>query len=261
MSAFRALRQVTRVSARTGFNTAARSAAVLRPAATRQIAAATRTFSVSALRFGSGSTDVSLAQKLQQELEYETTENAASSTPEFVKELTSQGVWSVEDVPGQDEVALTRKFGQETIRLIFSIADIQSEPEDLEAAEGEEAEQSTADYPIRVSVSITKANAPGALNIDAVVQEGQFITENMSFYDDAKVGTELTAEADWKRRGMYIGPEFDTLDLGLQEEIDKFLQERGINESIALFIPEYAEFKEQNEYVKWLQKVKNFVEV
>jgi complement component 1 Q subcomponent-binding protein len=33
------------------------------------------------------------------------------------------------------------------------------------------------------------------------------MTENVSFYDDAKVGTELTAEADWKRRGMYIGPQ------------------------------------------------------
>lgn len=38
-------------------------------------------------------------------------------------------------------------------------------------------------------------------------QEGQFAIENISFYDDAKLGTELTAEADWKRRGLYIGPE------------------------------------------------------
>lgn len=264
MSAFRALRQAVRVSARTGFTTAARSSAItMRPAVGRQtLGAVSRAFSVSAQRFGSGSTDVSLAQKLQQELEYENTENASNAVPEFVQELTSQGVWTLEDMPGQDEVAVTRKFGHETIRLIFSIADIQNEPEDFEGAEGgEEAEQTTTDYPIRVSINITKANGPGALNIDAVVQEGQFMTENVSFYDDAKLGTELTAEADWKRRGMYIGPQFETLDLGLQEEIDKFLQERGINESLALFIPEYAEFKEQTEYVKWLGKVKSFVEL
>ncbi|TEB34066.1 regulatory protein suaprga1 [Coprinellus micaceus] len=261
MSAFRALRQAVRVSSRTGFS-AARSSVAVRPAVSRQILSASRAFSISAQRFGSGSTDVTFVQKLQQELDYENQENAAAGTPEFVKEFTSHGVWSIEDSAGQDEVALSRKFGQETIRVIFSIADIQSEPEDFEASESEEAaEQSTSDYPIRVSVSITKANAPGALNIDAVVQEGQFMTENVSFYDDAKVGTELTAEADWKRRGMYIGPQFDTLDLGLQEEIDRFLQERGINETVALFIPEYAEWKEQNEYVKWLGKVKTFVEL
>ena len=39
--------------------------------------------------------------------------------------------------------------------------------------------------------------------------------------------------------------QFDTLDLNLQEEFEKFLQERGINESLAFFIPEYAQYKEQ----------------
>lgn len=31
----------------------------------------------------------------------------------------------------------------------------------------------------------------------------------------------------------------------MQEEFEKFLQERGVNEHVALFIPEYAEYKEQ----------------
>jgi complement component 1 Q subcomponent-binding protein len=76
-------------------------------------------------------------------------------------------------------------------------------------------------------------------------QEGTFIVDNISFYADGKLGTELTAEADWKRRGLYIGPQFDTLDVGVQEEFEKFLQERGVNENLALFIPEYSESKEQ----------------
>jgi complement component 1 Q subcomponent-binding protein len=38
-------------------------------------------------------------------------------------------------------------------------------------------------------------------------QDGTFSIENLSFYDDAKTGTELTAEADWNRRGLYIGPQ------------------------------------------------------
>lgn len=69
--------------------------------------------------------------------------------------------------------------------------------------------------------------------------------DNVSFYPSAALGTELTAEADWKRRGLYLGPQFDTLDVAVQEEFEKFLQERAINESLALFVPEYAEFKEQ----------------
>jgi complement component 1 Q subcomponent-binding protein len=39
--------------------------------------------------------------------------------------------------------------------------------------------------------------------------------------------------------------QFESLDLSLQEEFEKFLQERGINESLAFFVPEYAQYKEQ----------------
>jgi complement component 1 Q subcomponent-binding protein len=154
---------------------------------------------------------------------------------------------------------------------MFSIADIQSNQEqefdDIEKEEGEEADDSVHSYPIRCSFSITKvrvqaslphsslahssclfhsqASAPGSLNIDAMCQEGTFIIDNLSFYPSAELGTELTAEADWKRRGLYIGPQFETLDVGVQEEFERFLQERGINEALALFVPEYAEHKEQ----------------
>ena len=74
--------------------------------------------------------------------------------------------------------------------------------------------------------------------------------------------------------------QFDTLDVSVQEEFEKYLQERGVNESLAIFIPEYAEHKEQQvctlstrlfsitvdlpihqEYIKWLEVVKNFVEL
>ena len=40
-----------------------------------------------------------------------------------------------------------------------------------------------------------------------MVQEGLFVIESISFYVDSKLGTEMTAEADWKRRGLYIGPQ------------------------------------------------------
>ena len=94
-------------------------------------------------------------------------------------------------------------------------------------------------------LTITQDNAKGSLNIDTMCQEGAFLVDNISFYPDAKLGTELTAEADWKRRGLYIGPQFDTLDVSVQEEFEKWLNERGVNENLAMFIPEYMEHKEQ----------------
>ena len=46
-------------------------------------------------------------------------------------------------------------------------------------------------------------------------------------------------------------PQFETLDLSLQEEFEKFLQERGINENLAFFVPEYAQYKEQKVRAKF----------
>lgn len=94
---------------------------------------------------------------------------------------------------------------------------------------------------------------PGCLNLDLMIQDGNFVVDNISFYDDAKVGTDLTAEADWKRRGLYIGPQFDTLDVTVQEEFDHYLQERGIDGSLGQFIPQYAEYKEQ--IVSWPRRL------
>ncbi|CAL1699055.1 unnamed protein product [Somion occarium] len=258
MSAIRAIRQLTASSSRV---LAARSVSRVVPRATipalRSAIVPARAFSVSARRFGEGASDVALAQKLAEELQYEK-EAEVDAEPDFLKAFKAQNIWQLEDIAGNDEVTLTRKFGNENIRLMFSIADIQQESE-FEGEEETEEEASTS-YPIRCSFSITKDSAPGALTIDAICQDGSFIVDNCSYYNDKRVGTELTADADWKRRGLYIGPQFDTLDITVQEEFEKFIQERGINESLALFVPEYAEHKEQKEYIEWLANVKKFIE-
>lgn len=44
------------------------------------------------------------------------------------------------------------------------------------------------------------------MTIDAVAQDGIFLVDNISLYQDEKLANELTADADWKRRGLYMGP-------------------------------------------------------
>ncbi|KZT69088.1 mitochondrial glyco protein [Daedalea quercina L-15889] len=269
MSAIRTLRHISLSSSRAFVvRGAARSASrfALPIFAARASPVASRAFSVSARRFGEGASDVALSQKLGEELQYEK-ESASDAEPEFVRAFRAQGVWEIDDIPGNDEIALKRKFGNENVRLMFSIADIQNEQETEfeEGQEGEASEEASEDqpihsYPIRCSLSLTKTGTNGAINVDALCQDGAFLIDNISFYNDAAVGTELTAESDWKRRGLYIGPQFDTLDVAVQEEFEQWLKERGINDDLATFIPEYAEWKEQKEYVSWLQHVKKFIE-
>jgi hypothetical protein len=38
---------------------------------------------------------------------------------------------------------------------------------------------------------------------------------------------------------------FDHLDTNVQEEFERYLDERGIGGDLALFVPDYAEYKEQ----------------
>ncbi|KAG8733784.1 Mitochondrial acidic protein mam33 [Ceratobasidium sp. 423] len=243
---------VPRISPRTIQNSLPR--AVFAP---RLAAPATRAFGATAWRLSQGETDLSLSQKLHEEINFELQSKAKTDVPTFLKEFQSSGIWNIEDVEGQDEVTLVRTFGNETIRVLFSIADIDA-PQDPAF---EDAEEDGEDAPL-------PGSDQGALSIDALAQDGAIVVDNISFYKEAKLATELTSEADWKRRGLYIGPQFDHLDTNVQEEFERYLDERGIGGDLALFVPDYAEYKEQKvgpklstEYVKWLQNVKSFIDV
>ncbi|KAJ4490263.1 mitochondrial glycoprotein [Lentinula aciculospora] len=266
MSAIRVLRQLSTVSPRA---VVSRSTSLGVRARLASVQVSSRAFSVSARSFGQGTADVSLSNKLLEEMKYEKESMADSAKePEFLQEFKAQGRWQIEDTPFNDEVTLTRKFGNENLRITFSIVDIRGEQEDFdnEAAseetdgDGSQEEEVLNTYPIRASLTVTKSSTPGSLAIDMMCQEGQFVVDNITYYKQGSLATDLTAEADWKRRGIYMGPQFDTLDIGLQEDFDKFLQERGIDQSLALFIPDFAEHKEQGEYVRWLEGVKGFID-
>ncbi|TDL18726.1 mitochondrial glyco protein [Rickenella mellea] len=271
MSALRCLRTLTSSSGRTSLRVSSstrRSLTTFVNSANHRSANAfavggTRGFKVSSCARGEGASaaDIALVSKLKEEIKYEKETAAEVGEPEFIKEFESHGTWKIHESPGQDEVTLTRTFGNESIRVMFSISDIDGSQNDASEDEVTENEDGTpfGGYPIRCSVAITKPDG-GALTFDTLLQEGAFVVDTIPYYSDSALGTDLTAEADWKRRGLYIGPRYDQLDTGVQEEFEKYLEERGIGEGLAMFIPEYAEYKEQKEYLSWLKGVTKFIE-
>jgi complement component 1 Q subcomponent-binding protein, mitochondrial len=214
----------------------------------------------------------------------------------------------ITDKPGHEEVELTRQFGNETIKIVFSIADLNSldesqqmeddsaipdedysaqsggaqsksavnagrtaggniaqAPEDqIAPADTEDGEQSYNDedagpsFPVRVNVTIEK-DGKGALQIETVAQDGMIMIDNVYFYVDGKLADVKTADLDFKRRGLYMGPPFGNLDEDLQVHLERYLDERGVNTELALFVPDYIDWKEQKEYMGWLNNVKGFV--
>lgn len=100
----------------------------------------------------------------------------------------------------------------------------------------------------------------GCINLDAVAQDSAIIVENMSYYQDPAIAHSSSPEAVHKSRDVYPGPPFGTLDEDLQLLMEQYLEERGINNALAVFVPDYMDYKEQREYLQWLNNVKGFVD-
>ncbi|KAG0641174.1 mitochondrial glycoprotein [Tuber brumale] len=246
-----------------------------------------------------GQVDEELALKLLTEIDLEKSKEDEAEYPLSVKEYLETGQFEIIDKPGQEEVQLVRKFGDETIRVEFSISDLnalsneglnddalydgqpgegdlntlssQSRGAQSKATQGEGRAPAASDmdgdeydddpepgFPARVNVTIEKPNS-GALQIEAIAQDGMIVIDNVFYHKSAKLATAQTAEADWERRGIYAGPPFGNLDEDLQVLLERYLDERGINTALALFVPDYIDYKEQREYIQWLESVHNFV--
>ncbi|KAL4908098.1 hypothetical protein BDW74DRAFT_148579 [Aspergillus multicolor] len=235
--------------------------------------------------------DAELAAKLEDELKHEKSSGLEDleSSVQNIQYVLQNNSWEVKDIPGEQEVVLSKKFNNEEIRLTFTVADLQnlSEHDDLDAL-GDEldyqghqpvnqgsgnfaqhpedsvapADREDADlepsFPARVNITIEK-DGKGALLIQTLAQDGLFQVEEVSYFNKPDLAHAATAEKDWARQSLYAGPPFENLDEDLQTYIERYLEERGINAELANMIPDYIQVKEQKEYVRWLENVRNFV--
>ncbi|KAG2024874.1 hypothetical protein GB937_003574 [Aspergillus fischeri] len=244
--------------------------------------------------------DIELVAKLEDELKHEKASGLEDleTSVQNIQYVLQNNSWEVKDVPGEQEVVLTKKFGKEEIRLTFTVADLQnlSEQEDFDdsafademdfqghqpANQGRGAPGAVAQhpedriapadremddldrdmepsFPARVNITIEKPGN-GSLLIQTVAQDGLFQIEEVSYFSKPDLAHAQTAEQDWARQSLYAGPPFENLDEDLQTFLERYLEERGINAELANMIPDYIQVKEQKEYVRWLENVKNFV--
>ncbi|KAG9247476.1 mitochondrial glycoprotein [Calycina marina] len=222
--------------------------------------------------------DADLVAKLESEIEMENEMKESEGVPASVKDFLENGPFEIIDTPGEEDVVLTRKYEDETIRITFSIADLNNlDPEadyqdramgdedDLDAANEDKDPQSEdqqgdqePSYPARVNVVVEKPGR-GALAIETVAQDGMIVIENVYYYKDAAHAHAKTVEKVHERQDLYVGPPFNNLDEDLQVLLERYLEVRGVNTALAVFVPDYIDLKEQKEYLRWLGDVKEFV--
>ena len=273
-------------------------------------------FSTSVARYSTqeGEIDGELSAKLQEELQMEREMSSNDDMPPELKDFLDNSGWNLQDKSGDEEVALTKAFGQENIRVSFSIADLDAmdtdpdqfaadsalgDEEDLsegsaasmqqggaqtkgtinagrtkggninvmpedrvapadreELADDESPEEDDFEpaFPARLNVTIEKPGDKGAIQFEAVAQDGQVVIENVYYFPKKELANTSTADAEWSRRSIYTGPPYGNLDEDLQVLMERYLEERGINAALAIWVPEYIDFKEQREYLNWLTR-------
>ena len=124
--------------------------------------------------------------------------------------------------------------------------------EELADDESPDAVASNPSWAAHLHITIEKDGVPGALQIEAVIRDGDVATENVHYFANKDLADVKTAEGEWTRRNVYTGPAFMNLDEELQMLVDRYIQERGVDTALAVWVPDYVDYKEQREYVGWL---------
>lgn len=205
---------------------------------------------------------------IKSELKIET-ESFTDESPDVFKEYLDKYGFSVLESPGKNEAQIVKSNDNgETVRVFFDVAQVANLPYDNaiaeselnEAAAEEEDFDSLADNFANVNVVISKESEDSALSFELLMnlQEGSFYVDSVTPFPSSDAALNNSAEAQIGRELVYHGPPFSNLDEELQEALEVYLESRGINEELASFISAYSEFKENKEYIDWLEDMKKF---
>lgn len=235
---------------------------------------ASRMFSVSSqIRAESpqaAATELASALRAEQKIELETAQEVAEEDSS-IADWAKNNHYSIVETPGSEQIQLIRQISDsETVRVFFSCSDVvnaeglldeappfcesESNPDAGEIAD----EEDSMETPVRVNIVVERPN--GALGIEGVVQDDLVLVESVIAYANAKLALEESAEADYTRRQAYQGPPFGVLDPSVQAAVQQYLEARSLDGDFALFVQEYASFRENKEYIKWLGRIAEVVE-
>ncbi|OMH83386.1 Mitochondrial acidic protein MAM33 [Zancudomyces culisetae] len=238
--------------------------------------------SVVGLEGGKQKVEKELLRILKAEIEYEK-EGLPVGEEEFITSFKEKTGFDIVDKVGENEVELVKLTGDEMIKVRFSINDIfdqqlqeehtekfedymeeeegqnkQKQEQEEETTEQEE-EEGMDNFDVNFVVTITKENSPITLYFDLIAEDGLIgFKRIMTFDKNKKTALQQSVEGEFARGTSYFGPVYGQLSEDLKDNIDEYLESRGIDSSLVYFIQDYIEFKEQNEYYSWLNNFKTF---
>ncbi|CAI5741747.1 unnamed protein product [Peronospora destructor] len=158
------------------------------------------------------------------------------------------------------EVLLKGSVGDDSIKIKFNAQDtveLEDDEEDYVDEEDKEQEQDEDEVDedeedelpgVHFTADVTRDNE--GLQFDCVAGSNLTIERVRYLKDFAKHDEDET---------LYFGPNFIDLELDVQDKFYSYLAERNIDDELAQFIAQFADLKEQREYLAFLEDAATFV--
>lgn len=167
-------------------------------------------------------------------------------------------MFAIKESDNSTEVVLEGEAHGDSIRVKFDVQDVveleeeeymDDEDEEEEVAEEDDEEEPEDELPgIRFVAEVTRDNQ--GLQFEGVASSNLTV-ERVRFLEDA------TADSD--KDDVYLGPNFIDLELDVQEHFYSYLAARKVDDDLAQFITQFADLKEQREYLSFLESAAKFV--
>ncbi|PIA45726.1 hypothetical protein AQUCO_01600161v1 [Aquilegia coerulea] len=184
--------------------------------------------------------DGHLLRVLRNEIQYEI-EYAPPQEP--VKEYKSLAkIYTVEDCPGEQWIKLQSNDDNESIKIEVTMFDGATQNS---KKNGEEEMQ----FHISLMVEVTRKDDSSAIQIVCSAWPDRLEVQNVYC-----IGSNGLPDIP------YMGPDFKDVSRDLHDSVYNFLEDRGIDDDFAAFLHQYVTNKDRAELIRWMNKVKSFVE-
>mmetsp|Transcript_1235 Transcript_1235/g.1623 ORF Transcript_1235/g.1623 Transcript_1235/m.1623 type:complete len:273 (-) Transcript_1235:77-895(-) len=187
-------------------------------------------------------------------------ENGLAVMPAELKELQTQLAkdWKIVD---SDDTGMVRMIkntpaaGNLKVQLSFHCQDTV----EADAPEGEDEEDEEAEEPsLPISFTVLATKAGQSMVIQCMSEEGAAQIQSVAI-TNTETPEVITANGFISAQ-TYQGPEFTELAQDLQFSFQSFVEEDlGVNEDVASFIAMYCDYKEQSQYVNFLEQCKKII--
>merc|ERR1719343_916431 len=188
----------------------------------------------------------SVASKVVKTLEAEIQhEQDQYEQPKEVKAFLKKTKFKFADAEGDVNLALEQVVDDRTVRVEWQLS-APSLPDEEEGSFGDEATE--------FCVTVEDKSGNSGVTFYCSTQAGEdhrFVIGNVKAWNSPE---------EKERASAYNGPDFEDVDEQLQEAMDDYLAEVGVNSDVCDFIDVMATDKEQREYVRWLKTSKAFLE-